>query len=98
MCGKPHNMSQTSIAGRWHTGSSFYRLMLRGCGTSNICIVFSANCDGTIIYNNPVVNYRRKKSKHRLVKLLCYCSFLNLVSTIIDFPKRTNRNCHGYFF
>ncbi|CAH1366440.1 unnamed protein product [Tenebrio molitor] len=48
--------------------------MLRGGGTSKMCVVFNANCDGTIIYNNPV--YRDIFLTLNIVHTYSLCSIL----------------------
>jgi hypothetical protein len=60
MCRKPHNMSEISIADRWR----YRRSRNLSTSLSNVAKlathpkfvwVFNDNCDGTIIYNDPVL-------------------------------------------
>jgi hypothetical protein len=53
---KPHNMSETSIAPTGGSGnlSTSVSNVARPAAHRKFVWVFNANCDGTIIYNDPV--------------------------------------------
>jgi hypothetical protein len=54
---KPHNMSETSIAPTGGSGnlSTSVSNVARPAAHRKFVWVFNANCDGTIIYNDPVL-------------------------------------------